>query len=232
MGNLRRPSLDGATLRLERAARHFNEFEQEGTKFQRSNKDKVIVTQDSDKPPTFTVSFDKSLVVPPYLSLPVSDCIHNLRSALDYLIYELAFLDSGTFMDGTQFPIEDDSAKFNLRRRKTYLRGLSDVHIRAIESLQPYNGVDWTKTLRTISNPDKHRQLTVLQPQRSPVVYTHVYGESDDVVVTLNGEQWYLTKAHVLTIGFAGSSTPVAETLNLLLVRVGESVNTFKSDFK
>src|SRR5262245_2994099 len=30
----------------------------------------------------------------------------------------------------------------------------------AIEALQPYNGCNWTKALRDISNPDKHRNIT------------------------------------------------------------------------
>jgi hypothetical protein len=32
-----------------------------------------------------------------------------------------------------------------------------------IENLQPYRGIEWTRSLRTISNPDKHRRLTAIK---------------------------------------------------------------------
>jgi len=198
--------------------------------FRRSNKDKVIITQSSGVPPRVLVTIEDSLSVPLYLSLPVSDCIHNLRAALDDLIHELAFLDRGAVMGGTQFPIEDSPSRFN-SRKSTYLRGLSNDHIRAIESFQPYNGVDWTRTLRSISNPDKHRHLIVLQPQRPPYLYTHSSGELSETVLTMNGEETYLNKEDVLSIGFAGSTASVLETLIELTVRVGETVDRFKPDF-
>jgi hypothetical protein len=232
MDDLRRPSLDGATLRIERAIRHFDEFEKSSSEFRKSNRDKVVIKQDSGNPQSLPVTFHDSLIVPLCLSLPVSDCIHNLRAALDYLIYELAFLDSGTVKDGTQFPIEDDPQAFNKKRRNRYLCGLSDDHIRKIESLQPYNGVNWTRTLRTISNPDKHRHLVVMKPQVSTVVYTHNSGEVSDTVISVNGEQTFLKKEDVLSIGFADSQVPVVETLISLIAEAGKTVDTFKSEFK
>jgi hypothetical protein len=85
------------------------------------------------------------------------------------IVFELARHDSGGIeQDGTQFIIEDvksDPLKPNRgfdARSKRHLRGLNQAHIDAIESFQPYRGVEWTKTLRDISNPDKHRKLTLL----------------------------------------------------------------------
>lgn len=34
---------------------------------------------------------------------------------------------------------------------------MSEDHIEWIEALQPYNGVDWTRNLASMSNQDKHR---------------------------------------------------------------------------
>lgn len=100
--------------------------------------------------------------VPAIFSILVGESIYNLRASLDYLVYELAILDSGSIQHGTQFPIEDASQGWQ-RHVPTFLNGLSVIHQAAIERLQPYNRCDWTKTLRELSNPDKHRTLTVIR---------------------------------------------------------------------
>ena len=101
----------------------------------------------------------------PIISIITGEIIYNLRAALDYLIYELACFDSKQVAEGTQFPIEDSEETFNKarigkiddkRRKGVYLRGVNDVHVAAIKQLQPCDGCQWTRYLRTISNPDKH----------------------------------------------------------------------------
>jgi len=224
-------SLDGATLRVERAVKHFDELCEVFVAFREANVDKVFFKGNPGPPQNLTISFDSSLVIPPILSLIVSDCIHNLRAALDYLVYELAILDSGAIQDGTQFPIEDDPKVFDVRRRK-HLRGLCDDHVGAVEGLQPYKGVEWTKTLRAVSNPDKHRHLVMLQPQVSPSIMVHFSGMPGDFEFTVSGEKVYLKKDYAFTVGFSDGQLPVIETLNRLLVKVGETINAFKTEFK
>lgn len=98
-------------------------------------------------------------VLSPDYSILTGEAIYNLRSALDYLVYELAIADSGVVPRGTQFPIADSADGFR-RRRSNYLKGLSEEHKDAIGA---YSGADWAKILRDISNPDKHRALTVIE---------------------------------------------------------------------
>jgi hypothetical protein len=88
----------------------------------------------------------------------VGEIFYNLRCSLDYLIFELAKLDSGVEQDGTQFPIVDTKKDFEGRAAR-WLKGMNNGHIAAIERLQPYNGCSWTKRLRECSNADKHRHL-------------------------------------------------------------------------
>jgi hypothetical protein len=95
-------ALDGATLRIERAVRHFDEFEKAFSAFRKSNIDKVSIGYDPGPLRRLPVYFDRSLIVPLRLRLPVIDCIYNLRAALDYLVYELAILDSGIIQQGTR----------------------------------------------------------------------------------------------------------------------------------
>ena len=87
----------------------------------------------------------------PILPLAVSDAIHNLRAALDYLVYELALHDSRAVQEGTQLPLEcvksgkapgGNDIGFDAVKSR-FLKGVSTDHREAIERLQPYNGVEW-----------------------------------------------------------------------------------------
>jgi hypothetical protein len=114
---------------------------------------------------------------------------------------------------------------------KRHLRGLSDHHIRAIEALQPYKGIEWTKTLRDISNPDKHRHLIPVQVQTPPYVFAHWAGEVGDFELTLNGEKAYLKKDAFIDVGFRDSKLGVFETLSSLITEVGRTIDRFKPEF-
>ena len=156
--------LDGAELRLYRADRHLTEADSIVQAFADSYIQHFVPSDDGK-----SARFDKWPDIPSNLAVVVSDAIHNFRSALDYLVFELALHDSGTVQNNTQFLIEDfkvDPADPKRRgfdaRALNCLRGLRQDHINSIELLQPYKGVKWTKDLREVSNPDKHRRLTAL----------------------------------------------------------------------
>lgn len=89
------------------------------------------------------------------------EILYHVRTGLDYLIYNLAWLDSGRPQKQTQFPIHD--------RKKEWpgacgsrLRWVNDAHRRVIRSHQPFAGCAWTATLRTLSNDDKHNFVVQL----------------------------------------------------------------------
>ena len=102
----------------------------------------------------------------PRIGIRVGEMVYNLRAALDDLIFSLAWHDGGSRPEGEherllQFPF-DDSPKFFEGRRDTMLKGLTEDHIALVKRYQPHKGCDWTRTLREISNADKHRQITAL----------------------------------------------------------------------
>jgi hypothetical protein len=153
-------ALDGAWRRFQRADAHLAEAQMLIGEFGNTCRNHIVADNDTDPTkPTFSLKTAPDL--PLMLPVVISDAIHNLRAALDYIVFELARKDSGKTQDGTQFLIADSKPRFDERSAK-YLNGLSVKHVAMIERLQPYMGVDWTKSLREISNPDKHRQLTFL----------------------------------------------------------------------
>jgi hypothetical protein len=115
--------------------------------------------------------------IPQLGSLLAGETIQALRRSLDYLIYEVAWLDSGVEQQDTQFPIDYSQNTFERRRTRQrpedhgcYLIGVSDEHAAAIKLLQPFKGMNspkWPKVLGNLSNPDKHRHLMVANSQSS-----------------------------------------------------------------
>jgi hypothetical protein len=152
--------LDGAFQRVDRAQEHLLELKQLLDSFRQRYLDAVTIYFNPDPPYHPHVIHPRLTPATEHLfGIVVGEICYNLRSALDYLVYELALSDSGVVQNGTQFPIDDTPKKF-AGHVPTRLIGLSAAHVAAIERLQPYNGCNWPKVLRILSNPDKHRQLT------------------------------------------------------------------------
>ena len=122
----------------------------------------------------------------PLWGVYIGEIAHNLRSALDGLVYELTLLDGGTPTRYTQFPIllvgKHIEGK-KVRRRSPEFRhifwgqkhgdgldminGLSLSHKTDIERLQPYKRGRGGRNcplywLKQINNTDKHRLVQVL----------------------------------------------------------------------
>jgi hypothetical protein len=95
------------------------------------------------------------------LRLLVSEIIHHLRVTADHLIYNVAWLDSGSEQERTQFPVYKKASDF---RSSRMLPGVNAKHRGWIEAVQPYNGVAWSAALAYLSNNDKHNYLLEVVP--------------------------------------------------------------------
>lgn len=172
------PSLDGAEAWLLRADEHLSEVAPLTLGVLKVEREAMIAALDD--PELVEPGIEGSLriagpvtPIPRRISILIGEAIQALRRSLDYLIYELAWLDSGQPQNGTQFPLDDSDLKFwrRLKRIKrgpaAYLLGVSGEHAAAIEPYQPYAGTHWTKLLQALSNPDKHRHLTITRTKNS-----------------------------------------------------------------
>lgn len=233
--------LRGAYARLRRAQVHLADFKRRAERYNRSHLNHLIYDfhQETQRA---GVQWGKGRAPSVGMSMIVGETIYNLRAALDYLVYEMAELDSGSEQDGTQFPIESSKKGFK-GRRKSYLNGVDAKHVTALRALQPCEGCNWTGVLRDISNPDKHRKLTdsrgtaVIdvklayippggQPPPQPWKVFPAQGR-------LRGEVWdvYVHADATLHVEFA-DGTPVAPTLDLLQGEVAATLNAFTPCFE
>ncbi len=77
----------------------------------------------------------------PYFSVVVGDVIHNLRSALDHLAWQLVILDGGQPNDSTQFPIYESATNAGGNPRNVTIQpGIRDQRIiDALIAAQPFD---------------------------------------------------------------------------------------------
>lgn len=247
--------LNGALAHLDRADRNILELESFVQGYLGKNKNDPFANYNPEPEQLrsgfkFDSVHNRTISPPPSIdgAVLVSATIHHLRAALDYLIYELAREDSaGVAQDGTQFPIEDVKSDPKNPKRgfdyrtNTYLKGLSPVHVTAIEQLQPYFGVVWTKALRDISNPDKHRKLTAIRA-RDRAVRRIVSGQPGSFEgkpgkvfpgAGRDGDDVYLESYYSINVELPEwNELPVVDALKYLQRNVRATIEAFQSEFK
>lgn len=232
-----RPLTD-ALARISRANEHLGNL-REKLAILTGNSD--FVSADAYSEPSQIVQSPHRLIIqgPVIVPILIGEIYYNLKSALDYLVFDLTEHDSGSPQDGTQFPIEDTEKKFRKRQRQGRLKGLSDAHVTAIQQRQPYKGCSWTWELKTIRNPDVHRQLVKLGGDAIAAFY--VSGEDlnfPDIPLPITRAKHPLTGAEVemkihirVQIQFP-NGTPVTETLEKLILNTGDTLEAFKAEFQ
>lgn len=165
-------------LRLDRAFHHLQSLKAEVARWKEKRPYRVVNEGDADS----VYKFVKVRVLedpPPVLGSIVGDCVHNLRSALDNLVYGLAESRNGgplppEIENRPEFPVFRDRAKF-LSKGKNRIRDIAPVAQTIIQGLQPYRRgrVYWNDPLwqlHELSNRDKHRLpfMMLLLPDEYP----------------------------------------------------------------
>lgn len=209
---------------MDRAGEHLADLKDRIGRYAKTQKDNITVQMHGGAPHLVIA------VEPPprMFSVLVGEVIQNLRTGLDYLVYALAWLDSGAYQPKTQFPIESTCDGFK-GRRSTYLKGVSDEHVAAIERLQPFNGGDWLGALADASNKDKHRALHLVVAQGSGTVDLRAPGHAGEGA-SLDG-QMHVHHNPTLDVAFS-DGTPVLKPLEILEASVRGVLDSFKPDFE
>ena len=105
--------------------------------------------------------------VPMVWSVIVGEILHNLRSALDHLVWQLVIANGETPGRRNEFPITEDADKWEVAKERA-LKGVSNTCVAKIGALQPYTGgmglrfdVSMLKTLKQLNEIEKHRHLVL-----------------------------------------------------------------------
>jgi hypothetical protein len=222
--------------RVVRAGEHLADLRHRLLEALLKQEDSIVCYFDPNPPHALKAAAPDFPLPPMRIGVLIGEVCYNLRSALDYLVFELFKLDSGKAQEFTQFPMAGSPDKFRSWAKVARSKGLDSAHITELKSLQPYKGCDWTKILRDLSNMDKHREFANIggsfganafargDPRfdrlSSPVRRTPhpVHGEMD-VKVDFTG--------HILFV----DEMAIVETLEIVKLGVAETLEAFKSDF-
>lgn len=135
------PWLTGVSQKIRRADEHFRAIEIELGRWSETNPYRLIRKINADG--TRHSQIVRIRKRPPLVRLTdlASDCLQNLRSALDYLVYAIGVEESSSDPPPDfrilQFPIADTPDKFS--KAKYRIASISGKAQAAIESVQPYH---------------------------------------------------------------------------------------------
>ncbi len=98
--------------------------------------------------------------IPSDISLIIGDTVHNLRSALDHLAYQLVLANGESPSRNTEFPIGDPAKEYTTSIHGGKIHGMASEAKDIIRSIQPSNTGNMTLwNLHTLDIADKHRLL-------------------------------------------------------------------------
>lgn len=172
------PSLDSCESKLRWAKHHLDTLETELRVLLEESTHRI--TYETDEESLGYIFYIHDLpTAPDHWPMLIGDCVHNLRSSLDFLAYQLAILGQNRSLTedesrSVSFPVFSNPGEFAKRgaKRVDLLRASEQARI---EELQPFNAWDtsiwgdWPNVpavlpgtlerISTLDNIDKHRTI-------------------------------------------------------------------------
>lgn len=160
--------LFGCQLKLDRAYDHIETLNQAAQRFLRRYPHETVLEPNFQAPEYR--AWIKVRDTPPHeLSTIIGDAVHNLRSTLDHLVYQLAVANdkspSGTLYPAfVGDPLDPGTDKRTRDRWKSLSKLIHPDDLAKIEVTQPYRGRNLgnrhpLSMLNELSNRDKHREI-------------------------------------------------------------------------
>ena len=167
---------DGPLHKLRHAQEHLKSLQDQiGTWIKAGPYRFSIEHQPGPEVHVWTFTLAEAFKAPAVIGLTFGDYVHNLRSALDQLVWALAVNNNRgkepSNANLVDFPVADKPAKFY---DAPVLRNLTWEQATVLEGFQPYHGGDAQKALGDLNalwNDDKHRLVlpVIARVKRMPV---------------------------------------------------------------
>lgn len=108
-------------------------------------------------------TFEAVEPIPEPLALILGDCLSNLRSTLDYLVWELVRSNGKEASVSNAFPVAHTLDAYEEEINRGRLKGVDPAAVALIQSVQPYHlsvpGDTFLSVLNKLTNINKHRRL-------------------------------------------------------------------------
>jgi hypothetical protein len=160
------PSLEGVREKFRRAEQHFDLLQAEIRGFFHREHQPIGVSAGYlDAESGWHIFYGFVEEEPPLrLGVILGDFVHNARSALDHLVWQLVLLNGGTPKSGARgnrWPIANTEHEWRTAHGSD-VRDVAATHVATIEQTQPYNAGDRAEDtipsrLRFLSDVDKHQ---------------------------------------------------------------------------
>lgn len=192
--DMRNPLLEGARAKIERALDHFQKIEAAIDQLWASEGESAPVPSHKMEGQHLVVFRARSAPLHPSLPLLVGDCIHNARSALDHLAFQLAMLNhaSPEAASRISFPVYLTRREFQNATRNKIAPFISAEALAEIEKLQPYSNGDGKQevlwVLSQLDIIDKHRLLIVTKSKVRPTSFTVIVPSGESTCYLPTGE--------------------------------------------
>ncbi len=157
--------LDGIRGKIQRADEHIRNLNAEITAFLSENS--YSTTSEPDHDARESVLRVVGPEPPLRFSVTAGEIIHQLRSSLDHLVWQLVLQNGKIPTQEHQFPICSTLDKYENSRKRGRTKGVSASAAALIQGCQPYHkGKDFERhplwVLREMDDTDKHRLLVVV----------------------------------------------------------------------
>ena len=156
-------SLNGCYAKLDRAKQHFRQFEAVVGRGFANGRYGLSPDEDENGDLVYRVLLPESEAIK--LGVRIGDVVHNLRSVLDHMVWQLVLANGKCPGRWNQFPVVSEEKRFPpMSGGKSWIEGVSDNTFTFIEGTQPYirSDNDWEHPLSNLiklSNTDKHRLI-------------------------------------------------------------------------
>ena len=130
--------------------------------------------------------------------LIIGDAVHNLRSALDHLAWQLVEANGSVPNDRTDFPIRKGPTEYENTTKRPKIEGISPGAVGILDSIKPYKGGNDTLwTLHQLDVFDKHRLPIVTALVVDRVTITKAEGGTSRFVARFRREAFLEDGAEV-----------------------------------
>ena len=173
--------LDDALARIEMAKHGFRSLKMELEKFL-YDYIKGMIEDEKPKDGAFTLRLRHSedSIVKGVKSVFVAQIAENLRTSLDYMVFELSKMNNPNLNERVpQFPISNSKKSFT-RQEKSSLSYLSNEQIKFIDGMQPYKQDNILRILGEMTRPTKHRHLLYLRDNTGFDIYLSEITKKDE----------------------------------------------------
>ena len=166
------PELEDATARIEQAKHNYVSLEEELNRFLYDYVKGMVKGFDRESGNfVLQLRHHRESNVKGRSRVLVSQIVENLRTALDYMIFQLSVLNEPHLNERLpQFVIAETEPDFQ-RHARTQLRYLNYEQKSFVEQIQPYRGNKMLTLLGKMTNAGKHRRLLSIQDRTGFDIY-------------------------------------------------------------